>query len=67
MPPVRNDTDTRAVPLSGVDWLMVTMEAPAPEMASSRLCSAPVSSRSVACTVVTSALSCASYTQSLYL
>ena len=61
------DTATCAAPFSGVAWLMVTMDAPAAEMPASRLCSAPVSSRSVAFTVSTSLLFSASKIQSLYL
>ncbi len=67
MPPVRMDTATRAAPFSGVAWLMVTMDAPAAEMPASSVCSAPVSSSSVAFTVSTSRLSCASKMRSLYL
>ena len=42
---VRMVTATSAAPFSGVDWLMVTMLAPAALMPARRLCSAPVSSR----------------------
>ena len=37
---VRMVTATSAAPFSGVDWLMVTMLAPAALMPASRLCSA---------------------------
>ena len=64
---VRSVTETTAVPFSGADWLMVTMLAPAALMPASRLCSAPVSSRRVAMTVITSRPFSESKMQSLYL
>lgn len=67
MRPVRMDTDTCAVPFSGVAWLMVTTDAPAAEMPARSSCSAPVSSSSVALSVMTSRPLYASKMQSLYL